>query len=84
MTDVVKQIEAYYAALDDIVERKNDALKVSVLNERRELTNHDRSILDDVEMLLSHEVSREHAVKLLTCAIASVGKQALEHTWVEA
>jgi len=86
MTELVKDVDAYYNALDDYFDDEiyNRKVKVSILNQPRELNNHDLSILDDVETLLSHKGSYDFALEALQDAIACAGKKALERTWAEA
>ncbi|MGB0906593.1 MAG: hypothetical protein ACPGVT_03785 [Maricaulaceae bacterium] len=86
MTDLIQKIDACYEALDAFVnDNKNgNRLKMSILNQKRELTNQDRSILDDVEMLLSHQASYPYAIEALRGAISLAGRKALEQTWLEA
>jgi len=77
MNDAIKAIEDYYEGWDAYFARKDGVsdLSVSAAHQKRPLDNDDRSILDDVETLLSSKLSHDFSVEVLTLAIASAGKR---------
>ena len=80
MEDKIREINAYYKRLDTYFNNKTNRVSESSggCGWTRNLTDLDRSIVNDVEVLLTYKATHSYAVEAFSDAISLVGKKTLE------